>query len=49
MQRIIQNTFSITAYLGSNTYINTLGVDKGKLHLFYDKDGNDGAGTVSPD
>lgn len=49
MQRIIQNTFSITAYLGSNTYINTLVVDKGKLHQFYDKDGNDGAGTVSPD
>lgn len=48
MQRIIQNTFSITAYLGSNTYINTLVVDKGKLHQFYDKDGNDGAGSVSP-
>ena len=48
MQRIIQNTFSITAYLGSNTYINTLVVDNGKLHQFYDKDGNDGAGSVSP-
>ena len=49
MQRIIQNTFSITAYLGSNTYINTLVVDNGKLHQFYDKDGNNGAGSVSPD
>lgn len=49
MQRIIQNTFSITAYLGSNTYINTLVVDNGKLHQFYNKDGNDGAGSVSPD
>lgn len=49
MQRIIQNTFSITAYLGSNTYINTLVVDNGKLHQFYDKDGNDGAGSASPD
>ena len=49
MQRIIQNTFSITAYLGSNTYINTLVVDNGKLHQFYDKNGNDGAGSVSPD
>ena len=49
MQRIIQNTFSITAYLGSNTYINTLVVDNGKLHQFYNKDGNNGAGSVSPD
>ena len=49
MQRIIQNTFSITAYLGSKTYINTLVVDNGKLHQFYDKDGNGGAGSVSPD
>lgn len=49
MQRIIQNTFSITAYIGSNTYINTLVVDNGKLHQFYDKDGNGGAGSVSPD
>ena len=49
MQRIIQNTFSITAYLGSNTYINTLVMDNGKLHQFYNKDGNDGAGSVSPD
>ena len=49
MQRIIQNTFSITAYLGSNTYINTLVVDSGKLHQFYDKNGNNGAGSVSPD
>ena len=49
MQRIIQNTFSITAYLGSNTYINTLVVDDGKLHQFYDKDGNGGAGSASPD
>ena len=49
MQRIIQNTFSITAYLGSNTYINTLVVDNGKLHQFYDKDGNGGAGSASPD
>ena len=49
MQRIIQNTFSITAYLGSNTYINTLVVDSGKLHQFYDKDGNNGAGSASPD
>lgn len=49
MQRIIQNTFSITAYIGSNTYINNLVVDNGKLHQFYDKDGNGGAGSVSPD
>lgn len=49
MQRIIQNTFSITAYLGSNTYINTLVVDSGKLHQFYDKNGNNGAGSASPD
>ena len=49
MQRIIQNTFSITAYLGSNTYINTLVMDNGKLHQFYDKDGNGGAGSASPD
>ena len=49
MQRIIQNTFSITAYLGSKTYINTLVVDNGKLHQFYDKDGNGGAGSASPD
>lgn len=49
MQRIIQNTFSITAYIGSNTYINTLVVDNGKLHQFYDKDGNGGAGSASPD
>lgn len=49
MQRIIQNTFSITAYLGSNTYINTLVVDNGKLHQFYNKDGNNGAGSASPD
>lgn len=46
MQRIIQNTFSITAYLGSNTYINTLVVDSGKLHQFYDKDNG---GKCSPD
>ena len=46
MQRIIQNTFSITAYLGSNTYINTLVVDNGKLHQFYDKDNG---GKCSPD
>ena len=49
MQRIIQNTFSITAYIGSNTYINTIVVDNGKLHQFYDKDGNGGAGSASPD
>lgn len=46
MQRIIQNTFSITAYLGSKTYINTLVVDNGKLHQFYDKDNG---GKCSPD
>lgn len=45
-QRIISNTFTLTAYLGSKTYVNTLVVDQGKLHQFYDKD--DG-GKCSPD
>ena len=48
-QRIINNTFSITAYIGSKTYVTSLVVDQGKLHQFYDKDGNDGVGQCSPD
>ena len=49
MQRVINNTFTLTAYVGSKTYVTYLTLDKGMLHQFYDKDGNGGAGSVSPD
>ena len=45
-QRIINNTFAITAYIGSKTYVCSLVVDNGKLHQFYDKDNG---GKCSPD
>ena len=48
-QRIISNTFTLTAYIGGETYISTIVVDNGKLHQFYDKDGNGGQGQCSPD
>ena len=49
MQRVINNTFTLTAYVGSKTYVTYLTIDKGMLHQFYDRDGNGGAGSVSPD
>ena len=49
MQRVINNTFTLTAYVGSKTYVTYLTLDKGMLHQFYDRDGNGGAGSVSPD
>ena len=49
MQRVINNTFTLTAYTGSKTYVTYLTLDKGMLHQFYDRDGNGGAGSVSPD
>lgn len=45
-QRVISNTFALTAYIGSKTYVTTLVVDQGKLHQFYDKDNG---GKCSPD
>lgn len=48
MQRVINNTFTLTAYVGSKTYVTYLTLDKGMLHQFYDRDGNGGAGSVSP-
>ena len=49
MQRVINNTFTLTAYVGSKTYVTYLTLDKGMLHQFYDRGGNGGAGSVSPD
>ena len=49
MQRVINNTFTLTAYVGSKTYVTYLTLDKGMLHQFYNRDGNGGAGSVSPD
>ena len=49
MHRVINNTFTLTAYVGSKTYVTYLTLDKGMLHQFYDRDGNGGAGSVSPD
>lgn len=46
MNRIISNNFTLTAYIGSKTYVNMLVVDQGKLHQFYDKDNG---GKCSPD
>lgn len=48
MQRVINNTFTLTAYVGSKTYVTYLTLDKGMLHQFYDREGNGGAGSVSP-
>ena len=48
MQRVINNTFTLTAYSGSKTYVTYLTLDKGMLHQFYNRDGNGGAGSVSP-
>ena len=42
----MNNTFDITAYIGSKTYVCSLVVDNGKLHQFYDKDNG---GKCSPD
>ena len=49
MQRVINNTFTLTAYIGSKTYVTYLTLDNGMLHQFYNRDGNGGAGSVSPD
>ena len=49
MQRVINNTFTLTAYVGSKTYVTYLTLDNGMLHQFYNRDGNGGAGSVSPD
>ena len=49
MQRVINNTFTLTAYIGSKTYVTYLTLDNGMLHQFYNSDGNGGAGSVSPD
>ena len=49
MQRVINNTFTLTAYVGSKTYVTYLTLNKGMLHQFYNRDGNGGAGSVSPD
>ena len=49
MQRVINNTFTLTAYVGSKTYVTYLTLDNGMLHQFYNRDGNGGTGSVSPD
>ena len=49
MQRVINNTFTLTAYIGSKTYVTYLTLDNGMLHQFYNRDGNGGTGSVSPD
>ena len=49
MQRVINNTFTLTAYIGRKTSVTYLTLHNGTPHQFYNRDGNGGAGYVSPD